>query len=100
MKERRKIQDRREKEPKQGLPGYYARRIPDRRNNNTSKVDTNRQNDIITAGIRVAVFIACAQDLLKVTQKRELEGLQVLLVPYDDHHPCGGREILKYRTHQ
>jgi len=42
MKERRKIQDRREKEPSQGLPGYYARCIPDRRNNNTSKVDTNR----------------------------------------------------------
>jgi hypothetical protein len=36
MKERRKTKDRRVKLPKQGLPSYYIRRIPDRRKNNMS----------------------------------------------------------------
>jgi hypothetical protein len=41
MEERRKIQDRRQREPKQGLPDYYTRCATDRRNNKISDAQPN-----------------------------------------------------------
>jgi hypothetical protein len=39
-------------------------------------------------GLRVAVFIACVLDLLRVIQKRESVILQAMLVLSSDHHLC------------
>jgi hypothetical protein len=44
MKERRVIEDRRNKEPKEGLPYYYRRYKSDRRKNNISPEWSNVEN--------------------------------------------------------